>query len=208
MKQNFETIFAETKVHEGGYVDHPTDPGGATNMGITFAVLKAWRGKNITKQDVKNLTEAEAKTIYKAQYWHKVWGDELPSGIDSAIFDFAVNSGVSRSVKYAQEIVGVKADGVMGPNTLAALRKQDPATFINKFIDKREAFLKGLKIFPTFGKGWLRRTARVRTFSLSLVGVQATEKPADRPKAVAQGVGSGTLIAVVLALLKFLFGRK
>lgn len=206
-RESYDRALSEVFKHEGGYVDHPKDPGGATNMGITFAVLKAWRGKEITKQDVKNLTRAEAADIYRKNYWDKVRGDELPAGLDLAVFDFAVNSGPKRAAEFLQRLLGVTADGIIGPDTLAAVRAiKDVALLVNMYMDRRESFLKGLKTFPTFGKGWMSRTKAVRQSALELV-VQTPEKPVDGTKPV-RPIGGliGFIIAVVAAFVAFYFG--
>ncbi len=153
--------------HEGGYVDHPADPGGATNLGITHITLAAHRGKPVTKQDVRNLTKAEAAEIYRASYWNAVRADALPPGLDLAVFDFAVNSGPGRAAKTLQRVLGVPQDGVIGPQTLAAIgRAPGVATIIMDLCDARMMFLRGLPTFGTFGKGWTRRVNEIEEAAL------------------------------------------
>lgn len=153
--------------HEGGYVNHPKDPGGATNQGVTQRTYSNWlRLNGKTNKSVRNITKAEIYAIYRSQYWDKVWGDRLPSGVAYAIFDFGVNSGPSRSVKFTQEIVGTKQDGIMGVNTLAAIQKYSPETLIKKLCDNRLAWLKGLSTWSTFGRGWERRVTEVKATAL------------------------------------------
>lgn len=147
--------------HEGGYVDHPKDPGGATNLGITLDTLSAHRGCKVTKDDVKALTVAEAGGIYQKNYWFAACCDQLPAGADYMIFDLAVNSGVGRARKYLQRSAGVNEDGIIGPATLAAVKGKTPLALISSIAGYREAFYRGLDTFPTFGKGWLRRLAEV-----------------------------------------------
>ena len=147
---------------EGGYVNHPKDPGGATNYGVTHEVLAAWRGKPVTRDDVRNMPKSEAAAIMKAQYWDKIMGDALPAGLDYATFDYAVNSGVSRAVKDLQRCLGKlytgTIDGIMGTMTLDAVRKiNNVAGLIQDLCERRYAFVKRLKTFSTFGKGWTRR---------------------------------------------------
>jgi len=146
---------------EGGYVDHPKDPGGATNMGITLATLKSWRGKAVSKTDVKNLTKAEALAIYKARYWGAVRGDDLPEGLDYAVFDYGVNSGPARAAKALQTLLGVTADGVIGPQTLAALKGRSTVKLIEDLTAQRQRYVRRLKTYATFGKGWENRIADV-----------------------------------------------
>jgi len=164
----FDRVMPRVFAHEGGYVDHPKDPGGATKYGITHKTLSAWRGKPVTKADVRALTKQEATAIYRAQYWAPIRGDELPAGLDYALFDFGINSGPARAVKTLQKIVGVPADGIMGAITLDAVSKRSPADLINALCDARLAFLRSLKGWSTFGKGWGRRVAEVRAEALAL----------------------------------------
>ncbi|WP_082555208.1 glycoside hydrolase family 108 protein [Devosia sp. Root635] len=115
MDRNFARALSAVLKQEGGYVDHPADPGGATNMGITHKTLARWRMVSpwwkLPKSAVMELQRPEAAKIYRANYWDAVRGDDLPSGLDLALFDFAVNSGPGRAVKMLQTIVGVTADG-------------------------------------------------------------------------------------------------
>ena len=146
---------------EGGYVNHPRDPGKATNMGITIATLRAWRGTKVTNEDVRNLTQAEALAIYKAQYWDTVRANRLPLGLDYLTFDYAVNSGPARAIKDLQRTVGADADGVIGQKTLdaiaTAVRRMGMEGLINAYATRRWNFVQGLSNFSTFGNGWRRR---------------------------------------------------
>ena len=168
MKRNWDKCFDLVIVNEGGYVDNPADPGGATNLGCTKAVWQEYVGYEVTKQDIKELTKEDVKPLYKKRYWDAIHGDALPSGLDYCIFDAAINSGVSRSSKWIQEIVGVPADGAIGNNTMAAITQINPVTMINEFSEKRLAFLQSLKTWPMFGKGWGKRVEEVRIKSLEL----------------------------------------
>jgi lysozyme family protein len=159
---NFERVMKEIFHHEGGYVDHPADPGGATNMGITFAVLQSWRGKPITKQDVKDMTQDEAMDIYRENYWNPTKCPQLPDGVDLVMMDGSVNSGIGRAPKWIQLAVGAEPDGKIGPKTLAAINAADPVKIIDAALDARLAFLKRLKHWDVFGKGWSRRVESVR----------------------------------------------
>lgn len=146
---------------EGGYVNHPRDPGKATNMGITIATLRAWRGTKVTNEDVRNLTQAEALAIYKAQYWDTVRADLLPLGLDYLTFDYGVNSGPARAIKDLQRTVGVDDDGVIGQKTLSKIREYIAANgiqnLLNAYATRRWNFVQGLSTFSTFGNGWRRR---------------------------------------------------
>lgn len=157
--------------HEGGYVDHPRDPGGCTNFGITRRTLEGWRREPVTCEQLRALTPAEARAIYRAHYWNAVHGDELPAGIDLAVFDAAVNSGRRRAALWLQEALGVATDGAIGPKTLRAARvTNDRAALIGRICDIRLAFLRGLDTWPDFGRGWSRRVRSVRTASLVMAG--------------------------------------
>lgn len=199
MKQNFESALAAVLVHEGGYVNHPKDPGGATNKGVTWRTYNAWRKRqNLPERNVREITDREVAAIYRAQYWNAVRGDDLPSGVDYAVFDFAVNSGPARAAQFLQRIVGVTADGVIGELTVAAGRKADPAKVITALCDNRLAWLKRLKTWSTFGRGWERRVVEVKTAALALArGAQshaaATVAPGkadggERPVALLAGI--------------------
>ena len=153
--------------HEGGYVDHPNDPGGPTNKGITISTFQSYIKPNGTKEDLKKLTTEQATVVYKRQYWDAVMADSLPVGVDYAVADFAVNSGPYRAAKYLQTIVGVTQDGRIGPKTLEAVRKMSSEDIINRLCDDRMTFLKRLNTWPTFGKGWASRVEGVRTDALS-----------------------------------------
>lgn len=160
---DFDKVITHILLWEGGYVDHPRDPGGATNMGITFRTLQHYRGKPVTKQDVKDLTVQEAKAIYKKNYWDAVWADQMPDGLDYVMMDAAVNSGPRAAVKWLQRALRVSADGVLGPQTMGAVRAtQDVRGLCLKVVDNRERFLRRLRTWNTFGRGWLNRLNHVR----------------------------------------------
>ena len=157
MNDNFEESLAHVLKHEGGYVDHPKDPGGATNLGCTKKVWEEWVGHEVTKDDIKALTIADVSPLYKARYWDKCRCDDLPRGVDFAVFDLAINSGVGRASKLLQRSVGVAADGAIGPATLAAVADANPRELATKICELRLAFLQALPTWETFGKGWGRR---------------------------------------------------
>lgn len=167
---NFDAALALVLVHEGGYVNHPADPGGATNKGVTQAVYDAYRrGKGQPTQSVRYISTAEVGAIYRFLYWARTRADELPAGVDYVVFDFAVNSGVDRSSRYLQRAVDAAEDGKVGPATLAKAAAQDPRQLIDELCDARMAFLRGLRTFATFGKGWTRRVTEARAKAKSMV---------------------------------------
>ena len=169
MNRNWNKSFDLVIVNEGGYVDNKLDPGGATNWGCTQAVWEGYIGHKVSVDDMKALTKEDVKPLYKKRYWDAIHGDAIPSGLDYCLFDCAINSGVNRSAKIIQEIVGVFADGAIGNNTVSAINQLNPVTAINEFCDKRQAFLESLKTFPVFGKGWSKRVSEVRTRALEMV---------------------------------------
>ncbi|ENQ89364.1 MAG TPA: hypothetical protein DEF83_16205 [Brucella melitensis] len=127
MKRNFQTVMPYIFSEEGGYADNPADPGGATNMGITINTLSAWEGRQVSPQDVKELTQATATQIYQVEFWNKIDGNDLPSGVDYALFDFAVNSGPGRAAKTLQKILAMPEDGIIGAQTVAAAAARSPS---------------------------------------------------------------------------------
>lgn len=165
---NFERALQAVLRFEGGYVDHPADPGGATNMGITQTTLADWRGRRVSKAEVRALTRAEAAAIYRARYWSAIRGDDLPSGLDLALFDLAVNSGVSRAVRLLQRVLNLKQDGRIGVRTLAAVAASETTALIRALCDERRAFLKALSTFAVFGRGWMARVVTIETLAASM----------------------------------------
>ena len=157
MKQNFEQSLKMLLHHEGGYVWHPEDPGGETNLGVTRAVYEQWVGRQVMDGEMKRLTVADVAPIYKTNYWDKIKGDDLPSGLDFAAFDWGVNSGTGRPVRVIQKYISAKQDGVIGPKSLALVAENDPANMIQYLYEQRQKFYERLKTFETFGKGWTRR---------------------------------------------------
>lgn len=165
MKENYDFCLQQVLKYEGGYVNHPQDPGGPTNKGVTQDVYDGWRkAHNQPTQSVKNISMNEVQGIYRQLYWDKIRGDDLPAGVDMAVFDFAVNSGVSRASKYLQGIVGVPVDGIIGPQTIQATKDYVAIALTNK----RLSFMQSLSIWPTFGKGWGARINDVKKQILAL----------------------------------------
>jgi len=181
MNRNFARALALVLKHEGGFVNHPKDPGGATNKGITIANYRRYVKSNGTIADLKRISDADVAKVYKERYWDAVRGDELPSGIDYAVFDFAVNSGPSRSAKFLQSVLGVPQDGEIGPVTMAKARGAKPDFVVIQLCNKRLAWLKRLKTFTVFGKGWERRVNEVKAASLGMAGNQAPDPAKPNP---------------------------
>ena len=171
MKDNFEKCLEFVLHHEGGFVDHPEDPGGATNLGCTKATWEKWVGRLCTVDDIKALVPEDVAPLYREKYWDKVRGDDLPTGVDYCVFDTAINSGPGRAAKFLQEAVGAVADGAIGPRTLAAVREADPRQVIDAYCAARLAWLQELPTWPTFGRGWGRRVTEVRRQALLMLMV-------------------------------------
>jgi lysozyme family protein len=168
MKQNFQPALDALLKHEGGFVNHPKDPGGMTNLGVTKKVWESFVGHEVDEQTMRSLTPSVVAPLYKQRYWDTVKADDLPSGLDLCVFDCAVNSGVGRAAKLLQQAVGVKDDGQIGPATLKAVNAFPVKDLIENFSDKRQQFLESLPTFDTFGKGWTRRVAEVEDESKRL----------------------------------------
>ena len=169
METNFETCFQHTLKEEGGFVNHPKDPGGITNLGVTRAAWEAYIKLPATEQDMRDLTPDMVRPFYRARYWDVCKCDDLPSGVDLVVFDVAVNAGPGRASRFLQEIVGVAVDGIIGPRTLAATANFGAAALINRISDRRERHYRALTTFPTFGRGWIARTERTRSDALKMV---------------------------------------
>lgn len=174
MDRNFSRSLNAVLVHEGGYVDHPRDPGGPTNLGVTLANFRRFVKPDGTVEDLKKLTREQAGVVFRRQFWDEVMGSSLPDGVDFAVFDFAINSGPGRAAKYLQAIAQCQQDGKIGPDTLKAVAALDADNVINQLCDRRQKFLEGLAIFSTFGKGWTRRVKETRALALEMAG-QAPE---------------------------------
>ena len=169
MKDNWTACLAKVLESEGGFVNHRRDPGGATNLGITKRVYEQWVQRQVSIQEMRELTVVQAAPIYEHEYWNRVRGDELPDGVDLLMFDFAVNAGTSRAIRMAQRVVGVKADGIIGPVTIKAIQEYDPQDFIKEYSLRKLAFYRRLKHYDTFGRGWERRTQKTQIAALELL---------------------------------------
>ena len=151
----FDVAFDKLLKHEGGYVNHPSDPGGETNFGITkrVAVENGYTG------DMKSMPVETAKQIYKRMYWDAVRADDLPYDIRYSVFDAAVNSGVSQSARWLQRACGVRDDGVIGPQTIRAANSMHADGLKRRLLAQRLRFMAGLPTWPAFGRGWANRIA-------------------------------------------------
>ncbi len=169
MIDNWKDSLTRVLHHEGGFVNHPSDPGGATNHGCTQKVWEEFCGHPVSVDDMKSLTHDDVAPLYKTKYWDRVKGDQLPAGVDYAVFDAAINSGAGRAARWLQECVGTQPDGAIGPLSLQAANAMVAADLINIYCDKRLSFLKGLNTWNVFGRGWERRVEEVRSAALKMV---------------------------------------
>lgn len=160
-KPGFAAALPKLIAHEGGFVNHPSDPGGMTNLGVTRAVWQEWTGRPATEADMRALTPAAVAPLYRARYWDAVRADDLPAGVDYAVFDAAVNSGPARAVRWLQQALGLPATGVMDGSLVAVAGRRDPVELITAYTATRLRFLQGLRTWPTFGRGWARRVNEV-----------------------------------------------
>jgi lysozyme family protein len=168
VNENFDVCLQMILQSEGGFVDDPQDPGGATNLGITLNTLSHWLGRPATIAEVEALTPADVAPIYQADYWNLVGCPDWPAGVDLMVFDQAVNQGPGRAIRTLQTAVGVSADGLLGPATRAAVAASPAPQTILNIAHAREAQYRALPKFPRFGAGWLARLERTRTKALEM----------------------------------------
>jgi lysozyme family protein len=183
MQNSFPGALALVLRLEGGFVHDPADPGGATNLGVTRATLAAWRGRAVSVDEVRALTPADVEPLYRRRYWHCVRGDQLPPGLDHAVFDLAVNAGPRRAVILLQQAAGVQADGILGPITLGACLGQDAAGLVRRLSTLRLAFYRTLPGWPRFGRGWERRVSAVEASALAILAAEAPSMETASPPA-------------------------
>lgn len=178
MIENWDKSCDMVLAHEGGFTNDQRDSGnhlpdgrqGSTMLGCTQANWEAYIGHKVTQDDMKKLTKEDVKPLYKKNYWDAVLGDLLPSGLDYAAFDFAINAGPVASRKMIQRALGVVADGLIGPNTLKAINEADAKELIQKFSDAKTTFYKSLGNFNVYGTGWLKRVADVQAVANQMLG--------------------------------------
>lgn len=170
-RENQANALALVLAHEGGWSSHPADPGGDTMRGITQAVYDATRqSRGLAPRSVRHITADEIASIYDQQYWDRANCDRLPVGLDYAVFDYAVNSGVAKAIKDLQRELRVPVDGIAGNATIGAVHDHpDLAVLIHGLCARRLRFLKSLKTWGTFGRGWSARVEGVRTAATRMV---------------------------------------
>lgn len=200
---NFDACMEVIFKHEGGYVDHPSDPGGATKFGITHRTLAAHRNvARVSKDDVKRLTKAEAAVIYREDYWGPMQCERLPRGVDLEVMDFGVNAGPTRAIRKLQEALGVEVDGRIGQITMRAAANANPQKLVEKFSDLRMQYYRSLRHWDTFGNGWTRRTRETLAVAQQMASVASGRhvRP-DDPGAPSRPSTTGGFWAAVVAWL-------
>jgi lysozyme family protein len=167
----FEECLKRILKHEGGFVNDPLDSGGMTNLGVTKRVWEEFVGHPVSEADMRALTPEKVGKLYKQRYWNSAYCEVLPKGLDYVVFDFAVNAGTGRSVKTLQSAIGVVADGVIGPRTMAAINGANAKDLVAKFSDARTDFYQGIVARKPdqarFIRGWLNRVEEARTMALA-----------------------------------------
>jgi lysozyme family protein len=169
MKENFNEALNAILKHEGGFVNHPKDPGGMTNLGVTKKVWEAYVGRTVDEKAMRALTPEIVSPMYRKNYWDAVKADDLPDGLDYLMFDFAINAGPGRAIKTMQKAIGATPDGAIGPKTMQALKDANQGELVAKFSAEKEAFYRSLPTFATFGKGWLRRVAEAKAHAENML---------------------------------------
>lgn len=192
MKSSYAEALKRVLAHEGGYTNDPKDPGGPTNYGITIADARMYWKSNATASDVRFMPIDVAKSIYKSKYWDRMDCDNLPAGVDYCVFDYGVNSGVNRAIRIWQEF-----------------KNKSAAATINDISDERLAFLKTAKnpktgelLWPTYGRGWAKRVADVRNYSLVLANLLPPPPPDIPPVEPAEPNIWVSLFKAILSLFK------
>ncbi len=173
MRKNFRKSLALVLQHEGGWSDHPRDPGGATMRGVTLYTYRRYYGADRTPAQLRQIRDDELAHIYRQGYWDTCRCDALPDGVDYAVFDAAVNSGPGRSARWLQAAVGAHQDGGIGPRTLERVPAHAPVRLIDDLCARRLKFLQGLGTWVDFGRGWAHRVAGVRGAAMAMSGAES-----------------------------------
>ena len=166
MQGNFQDCLDLVLKSEGGWVNHPSDPGGETNLGVTKRVWEEYVGHPV--ESLKKLTKEDVAPLYEQKYWRPCYGEVLPRGLDFVVFSMGINAGTGRSIKLLQQSIGCVPDGVIGPKTRGLISDSNSATLIAKFSEARREYYRSLKNFPIFGKGWLNRVDHEETEALNM----------------------------------------
>lgn len=166
---NFDKCLKPLLEDEGGNDDDPHDPGGRTSRGIIQSEYNHYRRvRGLAQRDVWSASDEEVSYIYKTEYWDVLQCDFMPTGVDYCVFDYGVNSGISRSAKVLQRIIGAEVDGVVGPQTVRMVSGMSSANIINAMSAERLDFLHELRTWGRYGRGWARRVQHVKSLSLQM----------------------------------------
>lgn len=185
---SYEMALTRLLKDEGGYTDHPSDPGGPTNFGITLNdARRYWKG-NATADDVRALPQSVARRIYRERYWNALRCDELPAGVDYAVFDYGVNSGIGRAGKVLRRVLKLSdRTSVVSDDVIAAASGRTASDLVNAICAERIAFLKSLKTFLAFGRGWTARVNGVRAAALAMAQSRSPASVASGPAEASPG---------------------
>ncbi|HKS85102.1 MAG TPA: glycosyl hydrolase 108 family protein [Pseudolabrys sp.] len=195
MKASLATCLPLLLAHEGGYTNDPRDPGGPTNFGVTIVDYRKYVKRDATAADVRTMTVEDAKRIYRARYWDAQRCDELPAGVDYAVFDYGVNSGIGRSGKVLRRMLGLSdKTSVIDDHVVSLACAANTRALIAEMCAERLQFLQSLRTWRTFGHGWGRRVADVRATALALAahGAATNESHAGDEIRFQQAIGEGT----------------
>ena len=169
MTGNFKECLDLVLKSEGGFVNHPQDPGGMTNLGVTKRVWEEYTGHEADEKTMRGLTPEKVAPLYEQRYWRPTYCEVLPRGLDLLVFSMGINAGPGRSVKLLQQSIGCVPDGVIGPATRSLISASDTPTLISKFSECRREYYRSLKTFPIFGAGWLKRVDREEQEAMDMI---------------------------------------
>lgn len=169
MRENFDIALRTLFDQWGAFADHPSDPGGMTNLGVTRHVWERWVGREVPESEMRALTPELVTPMFKATVWDAVGGDELPSGVDVVVFDLAVNSGPRYAVQVLQKLLGAELGGLVTPDMLSRAASADPRKLISDYTAERLAYLRRIPFWSTSGEDWTKRVAAVQAVADSLV---------------------------------------
>lgn len=199
---NFAESLRRLLAHEGGYSNNPADPGGPTKYGITIGDYRSYIKADGTATDVKAMAVDEAKKIYRGRYWDVMRCDELPSGVDYAVFDYAVNSGVGRSGKVLRRVLGLGASTpAVTQSVVNAAAKSSAQEIVAAICDERLRFLKSLRTWPTFGAGWARRVSEVRAAALTMARAHPANAPASTPRQKSDAAVAASIVSIIAGVV-------
>ena len=169
MTGDFKECLALVLKSEGGFVNHPSDPGGMTNLGVTKRVWEEYTGHEADEKVMRSLTPEKVAPLYEQRYWRPTYCEVLPRGLDLLVFSMGINAGPGRSVKLLQSCIGCVADGVIGPRTMELIKSADVTDLIQRYSEARRNYYRSLKTFDVFGKGWLARVDREQAEAINMV---------------------------------------